>query len=56
MTEPDPRTDGWDEELEQELPAPSDEEVQAGVEHDRALAKGGPLLNADGSPFKGMSG
>jgi hypothetical protein len=38
MTEPDPRTDGWDEELEQELPPPSDDEVQAGVEHDRARA------------------
>jgi len=41
MTEPDPRTDGWDEELEQELPPPSDEEVQAGVEHDERLWEDG---------------
>lgn len=38
MTEPvqpDPRTDDQDEDLEQELPAPSDDEVAAGVDYDQ---------------------
>lgn len=35
--EPDPRTDGRDEDLEHELPRPSTDEVQEGVEHDERL-------------------
>jgi hypothetical protein len=33
--QPDPRTDGQDEDLEQELPPPSDEEIAVGIEHDQ---------------------
>jgi len=34
--EPDPRTDGVGDGGQHELPPPSEEEIQAGVEHDQA--------------------
>jgi hypothetical protein len=50
MSEPqrDPRTDGREETREAELPPLPDEEVQAGVEHDREVANpGGGTVDPD---------